>query len=43
MSDRVTLEGQSMCNEHMCDQNTREPFLKHMQAHLAPRAPIFES
>ena len=43
MSEGVALDGQSTCNEHMCDRNVREPFLKCTQAHLASQAPVFES
>ena len=43
MSDRVALDGRSMCNEHMCDRNACEPFLNRMQACLAPKPPVFES
>ena len=43
MSDRVALNGRSTCDEHTCDRNTREPFLNHVQAHLAPKLPVFES
>ena len=43
MSDRVALNGRSTCNERMCGQNTREPFLNCAQAHLAPKPPIFQS
>ena len=43
MSDRVTLNGRSMCDEHTCDRNTREPFLNRAQAHLAHKPPVFES
>ena len=32
-----------MCNEHMCNQNTCEPFLNRVQAHLVPKPPVFES
>ena len=40
MSDRVALDGQSTCNECTCK---REPFLNHVQAHLVPKPPLFES
>ena len=43
MSDRVTLNGQSTCDEHTCDRNMHEPFLNHAQACLVPKLPIFES
>ena len=43
MSDRVALYGQSMCDEHMCSRNVREPFWNRMQARLAPKPPVFES
>ena len=43
MSDRVTLNGRSMCDERTCDRNTREPFLNREQAGLAPKLPVFES
>ena len=43
MSDRAAPNGQSTCDESTCDQNTHEPFLNRMQAHLAPKLPIFES
>ena len=43
MSDCVALNGRSTCDEHMRDQNMREPFLNCAQAHLAPKPPIFES
>ena len=43
MSDRVALNGRNTCDECTCDQNMREPFLSRMQAHLAPKPPIFES
>ena len=39
MSDRVALNGQSTCDEHM----TRKPFLNCGQARLAPKPPVFES
>ena len=42
MSDRVALNGRSTCNKHMCDRNTCKPFLNCMQAHLAPKPPVFE-
>ena len=42
MSDRVALDGRSTCNEHMCDRNVHEPFLTCIQAHLVPRAPVYE-
>ena len=42
MSDRVALDGHSICNECMCDQNVCEPFLNHAQAHLMPKLPVFE-
>ena len=31
MSDRVALDGCSMCDERKCDQNTHEPFLNRTQ------------
>ena len=43
MSDRLALNGQSTCDERTCDRNTREPFLNHAQARLAPKPPVFES
>ena len=43
MSDRVTLNGRSTCDERTCDRNTLEPFLNRAQAHLAPKLPVFES
>ena len=43
MSDRVTLDRQSTHNECMCNRNAHELFLKHMQACLVPRVPVFES
>ena len=43
MSDLVALNGRSTCDERTCDQNTREPFLNRVQAHLAPKPPVFES
>ena len=43
ISDRVALNGRSTCDERTCDRNTREPFLNHTQAHLAPKPPVFES
>ena len=43
MSDRVALNGRSMCDEHTCDRNTRKPFSNCVQAHLAPKPPVFES
>ena len=42
MSDRVALNGRSTCDERTCDRNTREPFLNHVQARLAPKPPVFE-
>ena len=39
MSDRVALNGRSTCDE--C--TTCEPFLNRVQAHLAPKPPVFES
>ena len=43
MSDRVTLNGRSTCDERTCDRNTRELFLNRAQARLAPKLPVFES
>ena len=43
MSDRVALNGRSTCDERTCDRNMREPFLNRVQAHLAPKLPVFES
>ena len=43
MSDRVAFNWRSTCDERMCDQNTREPFLNRAQACLAPKPPVFES
>ena len=43
MSNRVALNGRSMCDKHMRDQNTHKPFLNHMEARLVPKPPIFES
>ena len=43
MSDRVALNGRSMCDERTCDRNAREPFLNRAQAHLAPKPPVFEA
>ena len=43
MSDRVALNGRSMCDERTCDQNTREPFLNRTQARLVPKPSVFES
>ena len=43
MCDRVALNGRSTCDERTCDRNTREPFLNCVQAHLAPKPPVFES
>ena len=43
MSDRVALNGQSMCNKCMCDRNMCELILNRMQACLAPKLPVFES
>ena len=42
MSDRVALNGRSTCDERTCDRNTHEPFLNRVQAHLAPKPPVFE-
>ena len=42
MSDRVALNGQSMCDERTCDRNMREPFLNRTSP-LAPKLPVFES
>ena len=42
MSDRVALDGRSTCDKCLCGQNACKPFLKHIQAHLAPQAPDFE-
>ena len=43
MSDRVALNGRSTCDERTCDRNTRGTFLNRVQAHLAPKPPVFES
>ena len=43
ISDRVALNGRSTRDECTCDRNTREPFLNHAQARLAPKPPVFES
>ena len=32
-----------MCDEHTCNQNVCKLFLNHVQAHLVPKLPIFES
>ena len=42
MSDRVALNRRSTCDERTCDRNMREPFLNCVQAHLAPKPPVFE-
>ena len=42
MSDRVALNGQSTCDERMCDRNTCKPFLNRAQACLVPKPPVFE-
>ena len=42
MSNQIPLDGQSTCDEHMCNRNGRKPFLKCAQAHLMPRVPIFK-
>ena len=43
MSDRVTLNGRSTCNERTYDRNTCELFLNRAQARLAPKPSVFES
>ena len=43
MSDRVALNGQSTRDERTCDRSMCEPFLNRVQAHLAPKLPVFES
>ena len=42
VSDRVALNGRSTCEERTSDRKMRKPFLNHVQAHLAPKPPVFE-
>ena len=43
ISDRTVHDGRSTRNEHTRGRNARKPLLARTQAHLVPRAPIFES
>ena len=42
MSDQVTLDRQSMCDEHTCNRNACKLCLNHTQARLGPKLPVFE-